>query len=344
MISRKFLKIYKWWNSHYVAMLAVIYYVLSVSPATPPVARFLATLGLFTFASIGIASFGQLLNDATDVGQDVRSGTHNLVASNGFGKTAVIFLAVLVAGIVPWFWLPTTPLIVALLAAEYALFIVYSVPPVRLKDRGIWGLVADSLYAYVVPTTVTALVFGKLAGGTPPLPFMVVLVAWTFWFGFGHILLHQLVDEARDREDGIRTFVVERGWSRSFDIALDIVTVAALVSFVLLVAIQGISNPLVPAGFVAYLACALASWRHRGIWHSAWINRLPRIDRLQVVFTTILSDFVWLWHPLLVLAGLAIRWPAYLPVALIHMVVFTTGLRDLWRRHLPEWRRLARTS
>lgn len=343
MISRKILKIHKWWNSHFVVMLGVIYYILSTSPSPPPMASFLATLALFTFASIGIASFGQLLNDATDVRQDVRSGTQNLVASKGILRTAGLFLAVLVAGIVPWFWLPVTPAIVALLALEYLLFILYSVPPVRLKGRGFAGVAADALYAYVVPTAVAALVFSKLAGIRPPVMFLLSLGGWSFLYGLANILNHQLVDETRDREEGVETFVVARGWSESFDFTMQVVgwTSAA---FVILIAVAGLTNPLLPVGFVIYVVRALFSWRRGSLGHSAHIGRLPRIDRFNLVFKVVLSDFACLWFPLLSLAGLLLHAPQYLAIAVVHMVVFPSGLSDLFRKHLPEWLRLSRNA
>lgn len=340
MISRKMLKIHKWWSSHFVVMLGVIYQILAISPTPPPVSTFLATLGVFTLASIGIASFGQLLNDATDVRQDVRSGTHNLVAANSTWRTQFLFLAVLVVGIVPWFWLPVTPAIVVMLAAEYALFIMYSVPPVRLKDRGFGGPVADALYGYVVPTTVAALVFTKLAGGEPLWMFLLVLFAWGFLYGLGQIIHHQLLDEPRDRAEGIRTFVVAQGWSRSFDFALDVVSIATLAAFLGLLGVEGLANPLIPLGFGVYLVCQLAAWRHRSLGHTARLDRLPRMDRLHFVDQRLLSDFARLWHPLLTLTGLVLRAPDYLPIALLHMAVFPSGLWDLFRYHLPTWRRL----
>jgi hypothetical protein len=336
MISRKVLKIHKWWSSHFVVMMGVVYYVLAIAPAPPPVSSFLLTLALFTLASIGIASFGQLLNDATDVRQDVRSGTHNLVASRGRARTAFTFLAVLVVGIVPWFWLPTTPLIAALIAAEFALFIAYSVPPVRLKGRGLVGTVADALYGYVVPTAVAALLCVELSGGEPPIPFLAALVAWASLFGLIGIIHHQMLDEPRDRQDGIRTLVVAWGWSPSFRFALRLATAAGFAAMVGLIGVESMSHPLIGAAFLAYLVWTLGAWRRRGLWHTAWMGKLPRVDRYHLMYTAILGDFMRLWHPLLTLVALMAHAPAYLPVGVLHLIVFPSGLGEIAKKLMRE--------
>lgn len=339
MISRKVLKIHKWWSSHFVVMMGAIYFVLAVGPTAPPVGSFLLNLSVFTLASIGIASFGQLLNDATDVRQDVRSGAHNLVATWGMARRAAVFLAVLVVGIVPWFWLPTTPLIAALVAVEFALFIAYSVPPMRLKGRGLAGTVADALYGYVVPTTVAALLCAELAGGEPPALFLSALVAWALLFGLGGIIDHQLLDESRDRHDGIRTLVVAWGWAPSFRFALRLAAVAAFAAMVWLIVVESLSYPLIGAGFLAYVAWTYVTWRHRSLWHTAWIGSLPGVDRYHLAYTVILGDFMRLWHPLLTLAALIAHAPAFLPMGVIHLIVFPSGLSEVAKSLARERRR-----
>jgi hypothetical protein len=177
----------------------------------------------------------------------------------------------------------------------------------------------------------------------PPNGFMAALVVWCLLFGLDGILQHQLLDETRDRDEGIRTFVVQNGWARSIDITFAVV-VAAIPAFLALLAVQGRSNPLVPAGYAMYLAFTLSSWAHRGIWRSVRIDRLSRVDGLHLLSRRVLADFLWLWHPLLVLAPLAIRSPEYLAVAAIHLAVFPTGVWNVVLWHWPEWRRLTRAA
>jgi 1,4-dihydroxy-2-naphthoate octaprenyltransferase len=345
MISRKVLKIHKWWSSHFVVMMGAIYFVLAVGPAPPPVGSFLLNLGVFTLASIGIASFGQLLNDATDVRQDVRSGAHNLVAARGTARRAAMFVAVLVVGIVPWFWLPTTPLIAALIAAEFALFILYSVPPVRLKERGLAGTVADALYGYVVPTTVAALLFVELSGGQVPVAFVAALSTWALMFGLLGIIDHQLSDESRDRHDGVRTLVVTLGWSPSFRWAQRLAATATLAAMIGLIVVESISYPLFAVGLLAFLAWTLGTWRHRSLWHTAWISSLPGVARYHLVYTVVLGDFMRLWHPLLALAALTAHAPEYLPIGVLHLISFPSGPGEIAKRLARELRyRLAASS
>ena len=344
MTGGKLLKIHKWWASHYGTMMAFVYVVTSLSPTPPSLATFLTTLGIFTVASVGIGSFGQLLNDLADIPQDLRSGSHNLVATKSVFARVAIFAAALAIGIVPWVWLPTTPAIRALIAAEYVLFAAYSLPPIRLKTRGILGAVADALYGYVVPNAVAVLLFARLANVEVPAWLLGPLVAWCFFFGLERILHHQLVDESRDSCDGITTFVVRRGWRQAFDDVLRIALPLAAASFVVLLVCLGIVAPLIPAFFVGYLVVALRHWAHTSVGGATRLERLPPVTRHYLVAELAIARFTWRWLPLLGLATLVAHRPAYLPVAVLHFLLFPEPVVWLWRTGVPEAQRLFRAA
>lgn len=344
MISRKVLKLHKWWASHFGTMLAFIYVVVAASPAPPTLRTMLWTLGVFTLASLGIGTFGQLLNDLADVQQDVRSRTHNLVASRGPLARALLFATALGVGIVPWLWLPTTPAIIALVTGEYLLFVAYSLPPMRLKHRGILGPVADALYGYVIPNAVAVLVFAKQGGVAVPTWAIVALVVWCLLFGVERIVSHQLIDEPRDRIDGISTFVVAQGWRRAFDVMLRIVVPLETIAFIVMIILLGLVAPLIPFCFVVYLVAALRAWSYRGHWNTWRLDRLPPIDRHHLVAEVVIARFTWRWLPVAALATLLIRQPGLLPLGLLHIALFPEPLVWLWRAGIPEARRLLRPA
>lgn len=329
MISRKVLKLHKWWASHFGTMLAFIYVVVAASPSPPTVRAMLWTLGVFTVASLGIGTFGQLLNDLADVQQDVRSKSHNLVASRGPFARIAIFATALGVGLVPWIWLPTTPAIIALIAAEYGLFAAYSLPPMRLKNRGILGPIADALYGYVIPNAVAVLVFAKLGEFAVPAWAMVVFTVWCLLFGFERIVFHQLLDEPRDRIDGISTFVVAQGWRQAFDVMLRVVVPLETIAFVLMIIMLGTVAPLIPLCFVVYLVATLWAWSHRGHWNTWRLDRLPPIDRHHLVAEAVIARFTWRWLPLAALATLVVRQPGLLPLGLLHLALFPEQCKSL---------------
>lgn len=341
-MNGKALKLHRWWASHYGTMMAFIYLVIAMSPNPPSVLVFLQTLGLFTIASLGIGTFGHLLNDLTDVVQDVRSGAQSLVARRSLFARLVLFLLTLVAAIAPWWWLPTTPAIVALLVCEFVLFALYSVPPFRWKNRGILGPVADALYGYVVPNVVGVLLFAQL-GGRLPVWLLAVIAVWAFLFGFVQIVRHQLVDASRDEIDGISTFVTVRGWAAVFGILRKVVVPLEALSFFALLVCMGLFAPVIPLAFALYLFLVLRVWSRHSLGHTARLDRLSPIDQVHLVTDLAIAKFTWRWLPLLSLLDLAFVHPRYWLLVPLHLVLFPDPLVWLWREGLLELRRLFAT-
>lgn len=339
MRIKRLLRAHRWWDVQIPVMLAPVYLVLAVADPMPPVTTILATLALFLLASIGIAGFGHLVNDLFDVEQDRASGASNLAASRG--PLAILGLSVLLlaTALVPWRWLPTSPAIWALLGLEFALFILYSVPVVRLKERGILGPVADALYSWTVSTAVALLVFARLGDVAVPWWQSGLLAAWAFALGFRHILTHQIEDVGRDEAAGMTTFVSRFGWMRTFRLLERVVLPIELSLLVALLAVAGLAAPLVPAGFVVWTAATVAGERRRAL-DPRWLRgrgRGPAIHRLFFANITLLHRFYTLWLPLLALATLAWRHPSTLPLLAAHLLVFENGAIQLGRAWLARW-------
>lgn len=336
----KVMKVHNWWASHFGTMTAFIYLITSISAAPPSLGGFLQAFGLFTLASLGIGSFGHLLNDFADVSQDMRSGAQNLVARRGLMATAAAFAFALGLGIVPWWWLPTTPVILSLVALEYVLFAVYSLPPLRLKNRGICGPVADALYAYVLPNAVAVLLFARLGQVDVSGWLMMSILVCCFFFGLERILYHQLIDEPRDRIDAISTFAVTRGWKRTFEFVLRWVIPLESIAFIVLLAALRAFAPFVVISFAVHVLAVLRSWSHHGLWGTRHFGRLPPIDRYHLVADRIIACFIWRWLPLASIATLVAANPRLLPVSVLHVALFPEPLLWLWRKGIPEASRM----
>lgn len=338
-MNGKVLKLHKWWTSHFGPMMAFIYLLLAICPSPPSLPEFLETLAIFTIASLGIGTFGQLLNDLTDVSQDVRTGTQNLVARQGWFTRLLLFAAALVVAIVPWWWLPTTPAIAALLVCEFVLFALYSLPPFRLKSRGILGPVTDALYGYVVPNAVAILLFAQLGGGFP-VWLLAIVATWAFFFGLERIIHHQLIDASRDETDGVGTFVTRRGWAAAFDILRRIILPLGIISFVFLLAGLVWVAPLVPVFFGIYLVTTLTHWSHGSLAGTASIRRLPPIEQTHLATDLAVAGFVWRWLPLVTLLNLVLSRSEYFLLVPLHLLMFPATLSWLWRGSLPAFFRM----
>jgi hypothetical protein len=91
------------------------------------------------------------------------------------------------------------------------LFLLYAVPPIRLKERGVAGIVTDAVYAHVLPVAVAWTVFA----GPPDTRGDEVLIAlfllWMLAMGMRHLARHQHDDLDRDR---MASDVRRRAWAR----------------------------------------------------------------------------------------------------------------------------------
>ena len=338
MNKGKILKIHKWWASHYGTMMAFIYFVIALSPSPPPFLTFLWTFALFTVASLGIGSFGQLLNDLPDISQDVRSGSQNLLAGKSIPSRFALFGVALIVGILPWWWLPVTPVILALLACEYLLFAAYSLPPLRLKGRGMLGAAADALYAYVIPNTVAVLVFARMAQTELPLWFLVPLVCWCFFFGLERIIQHQFIDELRDEREGIATFVITLGWTRAFHVLHRVLLPLEVASLAVLIAVLGSFSIWIPVFFCVYLCLAVRDYARRSIAGGVRLVCQSSVNVCYLAADVIVARFVWRWLPLLGLAALLVHQPQYLALIPIHLLLFPEPLTWFWRTAVLETR------
>ncbi len=158
----------QWWDHKVPPLIAAA--ALTMLPAVGMDGPgLLIDVVLFLVAAVGVAAFGHVLNDLADIRTDAIAGAPNQMAPLPPSTRAGILVATLLAGLLPWIWLPRTGTVLALLGIEVGLLTVYSLRPIRLKDRAAAGVLADALYAYVVPILLTIAVFVQV-GKTSPRP------------------------------------------------------------------------------------------------------------------------------------------------------------------------------
>ena len=344
MRLKQLLRAHRWWDTQIPVMLALVYAVLAKAEPAPAVTTTLGTLALFLVASVGIAGFGHLFNDLFDIEQDLESGASNLAAGRHPLRLAATFALVLLLAWMPWRWLPTTPAVWTLLGLEFALFILYSIPGVRLKERGILGPIADALYSWMISTAVALLVFARLGAVMVPAWASALLAAWAFILGLRHILTHQIEDASRDQAAGMSTFVTRHGWLPTFGILQRVLLPAEGLLFLALLLLIGVDAPIVPSGFLLWTGLVVARERDRALQWPAIKECVPAIHRLFFFNISLLQRFYTLWFPLLTLVVLVVLHPSYLLLGILHLLLFENGLTVLFRTDLPDFLRRLRAA
>lgn len=172
--------------------------------------RAAGALALVLLTVCAVGNFGYALNDLYDVDEDAKAGRGNAALELGLTRTAWI-----VAG--------SGALAVALGAAGAGLAgagltfatlflpMAYSIPPLRIKERGWLGVAADALAAHVFPAALALLTVAHLGVARPSLAAAGCVLAWSVAVGIRGILSHQLCTADRDAQAGLRTVVHDLG-------------------------------------------------------------------------------------------------------------------------------------
>jgi UbiA prenyltransferase family len=194
-----------WWTSKAALLMGLVYlytWWFGIS-----LERFMPLCFFSVMVIAGFASFGYLVNDFFDREQDRRAGKKNFMLDRPASQQlALAFVSILLI-VGPWFYLPIDRFSYTLIAIQLSLFLIYSIPPLRLKERGAAGLVVDSLYAHAVPALLAAYSYHLAARSPLNYPEFTLLFLWQLSGGLRNILIHQSEDRGRDQQSDTRTFV-----------------------------------------------------------------------------------------------------------------------------------------
>lgn len=324
-----------WWQ-HIVPPVLAGAYLAAAAGALPPGAL-VAALPLFLASVVGIAGFGYFLNDVCDIAADRAAGKDNAAAGRSPLARAGILFALLLLGLAPWSLLPRNPENLTLLALQVVVLTLYSARPIRLKERGLGGALADTLYGHLLPMGIAIVTFLP----APAANLTQSRDSWTAGLfvalatlvlackGLRNILLHQLTDRWNDRRAGIRTFVLAGGPLRALALINRLLLpleVGALAGVLVLLA------PVAPVwvGFAGFLCFT-------GFMFSAWKFPFMPKRQLRFKFLYFLNDFYEEWLPPTVLVIAVARHTELWPLLPLHFALFPKGLAKL-PRHLSVLR------
>jgi 4-hydroxybenzoate polyprenyltransferase len=296
---------------------------------------FMRDVALFLLFSLTGTAYGYLVNDLADVELDRQAGKPNAFHGMSRARGGLVVAAVL--GIMILCGLPFVrqagfaPLwIIWVLTATS-----YSLPPLRLKERGALGLIATIAAQQPLPAAMSFAALGHPhAGGA------LVFIAYITLRGVSSDVGHQMRDRERDEAAGANTFAVRRGRAaiaRLYGLSLEL---ESLLLGAVLLALMLDLPPLRLGGWslapawpllLAYLALlpltAGRAWRRleRGEWVDPYDEspQGPPRDLLHLVhhpFPTVLLPLYlafWLtvhyWPNALFVLGLALLYGLYDP-------------------------------
>lgn len=301
----------EWWGSK-VPMLLGLYFFLS--PFYDGKLTFWdVALGalILLWWMVSAAAFGYLINNIFDLEQDLKAGKTNLTQGLSIAHKWILSLLLGLASFLPWMVGYRQQYMIMLCAVHLCLFLLYSIPPVRLKERGYIGVVTDALYAFVIPVVIVS--HFAIQDYDHPTVFELPVIVWSFLAGLRSILLHHIKDRKADSISHMGNVINKYGISTNALLINAILLPFEILAFVFLLYYHEKGRWLI-AGFTLYLIMMCFSMTRYGLQWS--LSRKVKSLRYAP------SLFYEGWFLLLVLSIDAIGDPLYWILVVLQLVLF----------------------
>jgi 4-hydroxybenzoate polyprenyltransferase len=302
-----------WWRAKIPPLLGIA--DLAITAGKAPALTSAALLASYLCAVCLVAAFGHVINDTFDVETDLRAGKPNHLATATWSTRILLCVLFLLASYVPAVMAHYSPLALLLLTLNLLWPAIYSLPGIRLKERGIAGLACDALGSHVTPTLLALAVFGTAAHRSTAFAFVIVL--WSAVLGIKGILHHQIGDRANDLRSGTVTFATRAEptalirFLTFFNLYVELP-----VGAVLAIATWSFA-PLVALVFAIY--CALELIKTRLGFRFA-LTAEPWTLRRSVPFAN--ETFYTFWLPTAAAMQLAIHDPFWILLPIVQLLLF----------------------
>jgi 4-hydroxybenzoate polyprenyltransferase len=319
-------------------LLGIAYYQLARQPASVEIGKALGAVALFLITVVGVAGFGHVVNDLTDIEQDRQANKPNSMQGLSAGQRLGVIASLVVAGILPWLFLPKNWVNLSFLGLQFGLLLAYSVRPLRLKENAELGVLCDALYGYTVPIGITWITFGLLSSGpTATVTWSFLLVCtWSLFTGVRNILDHQVLDYENDHRAGVATLATQWGLSRTQILISRFTVPSEILSFFGVSIAFSASIRFFLFAFIGYLSWML--FRVRALWNRPTEPSPKEPAHYRLVREMLFNDFYEKVLPLLMLTTLVVDQPSYGLLALVHVVLFSESLATFLTDNLRQGR------
>jgi hypothetical protein len=304
-----------WWAQKIPPLLLVVYIELIRRHAS--LGASVAAICVLLFCVSCVAAYGHVVNDWCDIADDQRAGKPNAMRDVRVGQRAALCLGLIVAGfavLAPFSnaW----PARIAL-AVNYLWPTLYSIPGVRLKERGLLGVLSDAAGSHITPTLFAFADASLFVPGPVNAAVFTAVLLWATALGIKGILYHMIADRANDEIAGVATFAATFDVSRlSAVLARYNLLLELPVSVFLTVAVAAFL-PLAVGALVAYLALECTKYM---LGFEFALSSDARLRRASVPFAN--EMFYTVWLPLAAAVQLALHSVSFAWLPVLHGLLF----------------------
>lgn len=312
----------EWWEYKLPPLLAIGY--ATALKADGSLTAVIPHLLFLLFSLIIGAIYVSIINDITDIKVDAASNKKNRMAGVNPAIRWIFPAIPLLAGGLCAYHLYPDRLSIVLYLIPWISFSLYSIPPVRLKNRGIWGVFADACGSHVFTSLLMISSISFVTKQTMDWLWFISTGIWALCYGMRGILWHQFYDRKNDIQAKMNTYAVkvEPKDFRKKEVLIFIIEMLAIV--IMLFSIQQV---LAVAFLLLYLLVAFSRSKH--LFYAPVLIIAPEGKPYHIL----MADFYQVFLPLSLLITAAITQPYAWIVLTVHFILFPqktlTALKDL---------------
>jgi len=303
----------EWWEYKIPPLFAIAYATIIKGDA--PLFEIVPWLVFLLIALVWGGAYAHTLNDITDIEEDLACGKANRMAKIAENRRWLIPFTCFLGGFVIFcfFIILGDYLSAVIYALPCISFTLYSLKPIRLKERGIWGLLADALGAHVFISLLMVSSMSFFSDKPIDMMWFCFVGVWSLLYGLRGILWHQYFDRNNDLKTSSSTFATKTSPEkiRKFE--------KILLGFELLAfcgMLVNISLPILGIFMILYLL--LVIFRYKIMSQKLVIILNPKNSSLQIL----MIDFYHLFFPLGILVYLSYTQELGWILLLIHLILF----------------------
>lgn len=305
-----------WWEYKIPPLLAIAYATVLFSNKS--IAEVAPSLLLLLAALMVGAIYVSIINDITDLEEDEASGKSNRIAKISPKYRWMLPFVCVLAGLGFTYLFIDNRLTVFLYLMAWISFSLYSIPPVRLKKRAGWGLIADASGAHFFTSLFMVAGTSYYTSQEINWIWFSSVGLWSLTYGLRGILWHQFADRENDLASGTTTFAtqVDPNNFRKFSVVLIAIELTAF--FMMLVSYYHI---LLFISLIIYFIMVFDRKRKFGMQIVLVISPAGR------PFQILMGEYYQIFYPLILLIIGVFLHPNTLIVLFVHLLLFP---KNIW--------------
>ena len=321
-------RINEWWNSKIVALIGLSY--LFALSSGLPIHTFLPILSFLLIWMLLSATLGYYINDVFDLEQDLKVKKENKSVNHTALQKTVLIILLILGILVNWYLLSGDHSVLVLILSQIILFLLYSSPVLRLKEKPRIGVLVDAWYAHLIPGLV---VFVSIANPEFRSASFIIFCIWQTSAGIRNILAHHLVDFSNDTNSNTTTSATFFGKAIVRKTMNFIVSPLEVLSFIgLLILLKS------PVSFIAlaYIAYIIYVYHRELIFlrqnKTSWSIREQ--ETYNFIGGVLLNELYERWFPIISLGMLCYINPWFIILTAIHFIIFYNTIMEFKKDYM----------